>query len=83
MLKSTIEYPAQPNKMLMALGILQGYINNPLGFLITTLFTLPGFKREIPPGFSQEFVQANEKSLPSIVVVSVTASWMARRPAIL
>jgi len=59
MLKSTIEHPAQPNKSLIALGILQGYLKNPLGFFLGTLLTLPGFKKQIPPGFPPEFARAN------------------------
>lgn len=59
MLKSTAEHPAQPNKSLMTLGILQGYLKNPAGFFLTTLLTLPGFKKQISPGFPPEFVRAN------------------------
>jgi hypothetical protein len=59
MLKSTIEHPAQPNRVIMALGILQGYLNNPFGFLVTTLLTLPQFKKQIPMGFPDEFVHSN------------------------
>lgn len=59
MLKSTVEYPAQPNKGLMALGILQGYLRNPVGFFVATLLTLPAFKKQISPGFPPEFVRAN------------------------
>lgn len=33
MLKSTVEHPGQPNKGLMALGVLLGYLKDPLGFL--------------------------------------------------
>lgn len=59
MLKSTVEYPAQPNKGLMALGILQGYLKNPIRFFVATLLTLPAFKKQISPGFPPEFVRAN------------------------
>lgn len=59
MLKSTVEDPAQPNKSLVALGILQGYLKNPVAFFVATLLTLPGFKKQIPPGFLPEFVRAN------------------------
>ena len=57
MLKTTIDQPGKPNKALMALGILQGYIKHPLWFLLTTLLTLPGFKKQIPQDLPQDFVQ--------------------------
>lgn len=59
MLKSDLDHPAQPSKILLALGILQGYLKNPLGFLITTLLTLPRFRKRIPTHFPEEFVRAN------------------------
>jgi len=59
MLKSTVEHPGYPNKGLMALGILQGYLRNPLGFFIATVLTLPKFKKHLPQAFPQEFVRAN------------------------
>lgn len=59
MLKSSVEHPGQPNKGLMALGILQGYLENPLGFFIRTILTLPKFKKQLPQEFPQEFVRAN------------------------
>lgn len=59
MLKSAIEHPGQPNRALMALGILQGYLKKPLGFFIITLLTMPKFKQQISPDFPTEFVRAN------------------------
>lgn len=59
MLKSTVEHPGQPNKGLMALGVLQGYLKNPLGFFIKTILTLPKFRKQIPPDFPPEFTRAN------------------------
>ncbi|MBN1877416.1 MAG: L-2-amino-thiazoline-4-carboxylic acid hydrolase [Anaerolineae bacterium] len=59
MLKSTVESPGQPNKVLMALGGLQGYLKNPLGFFVATLLTIPRFKKQIPADFPAEFVRAN------------------------
>jgi hypothetical protein len=41
----------------MALGILQGYLKHPLCFLLTTVLTLPRFKKHLPPDLPQEFVQ--------------------------
>lgn len=59
MLKSTIEKPAKPNKMLLALGILQGYLKNPLWFLISSVLSFQKFKKLISPEFPPEFVQEN------------------------
>jgi hypothetical protein len=59
MLKSSIEHPGQPNKVLMAFGILQAYLKHPLRFLITTILTLPTFSKQIPNEFPREFVRAN------------------------
>jgi len=59
MLKSTLQHPGQPNKPLMALSILQGYIKNPLGFILASVLTLPKFKKRIPRDFPGEFVNAN------------------------
>lgn len=59
MLKSTVEHPGQPNKVLMALGVLQGYLKNPLGFFITTLLTLPKFRKQILSDWPPEFTRAN------------------------
>ena len=59
MLKSSIEHPGQPNKFLIAFGILQAYLKHPLRFLITTILTLPKFNKGIPSEFPREFVRAN------------------------
>jgi hypothetical protein len=56
MLKTTIDQPGQPNKALMVLGILQGYLRNPLWFLLGTLFTLPKFKKSLPKELEKDFV---------------------------
>ncbi|MBN1259481.1 MAG: L-2-amino-thiazoline-4-carboxylic acid hydrolase, partial [Anaerolineae bacterium] len=58
-MKSTVDHPAQPNKGLMALGILQGYLKNPWGFFAATVVTLPAFRKRISPDFPPEFVRAN------------------------
>lgn len=57
MLKATIDLPGQPNRALMALGILQGYLKHPLWFLLTTVLTLPSFKKQLPPDLPHDFVQ--------------------------
>jgi predicted ArsR family transcriptional regulator len=57
MLKTTIDQPGQPNRPLMALGILQGYLKHPLWFLLTTILTLPRFKKQLPSDLPQDFVQ--------------------------
>ena len=59
MLKTTVDQPGKPNKVLMALGILQGYIKNPVWFFLTTLLTLPKFRKQIPQDLPKEFVKAN------------------------
>lgn len=59
MLKSTVDRPAQPGKILMALGILKGYLRNPFGFLMATILTLPRFKKQASDEFPRELVQAN------------------------
>ena len=56
MLKTTVEQPGKPNKALMVLGILQGYIKNPVWFLLQTVFTLPKFKKSLPDGLEKDFV---------------------------
>ena len=56
MMKSTVDQPGRPNKALMVLGILQGYIQNPLSFLLGTILTLPGFKKGLPVGLEKDFV---------------------------
>lgn len=57
MLKTNIDQPGKANKALMALGILQGYIKNPLGFLLLTLLTLSKFKKQLPKDFPKEFIE--------------------------
>lgn len=57
MLKTAIDQPGQPNRLLMALGILQGYLKHPLWFLLTTVLTLPRFKKQLPLDLPRDFVQ--------------------------
>lgn len=57
MLKTNTDQPGKANKALMAFGILQGYIRNPLWFLLSTLLTLPGFKKQLPGDVPREFVE--------------------------
>jgi len=52
----------------MALGILQGYLKHPLWFLLTTVLTLPRFKKQLPPDLPQDFVQ-----------LTALQTWMYRR----
>ena len=55
MLKTTVDQPGKPNKPLLALGVLQGYIKRPLWFLLTTLISLPSFRKQIPKDLPKEF----------------------------
>ena len=55
MLKTTVDQPGKPNKPLLALGILQGYIKRPLWFLLTTLISLPAFRKQISKDLPKEF----------------------------
>jgi len=57
MLKTSVDQPGKANKALMALGILQGYIKNPLWFLLSTLLTLPKFKKQLPKDLPKEFIE--------------------------
>jgi hypothetical protein len=57
MLKTSIGQPGKPIKALTVLGILGGYIRNPLGFLITTLLTMTGFKKRFPPDLPEDFIE--------------------------
>jgi hypothetical protein len=57
MLKTTIDQPGTPNRLLMALGILQGYLKHPLWFLLTTVLTLSRFKQQLPTDLPLDFVQ--------------------------
>jgi len=57
MLKTTIDRPGKPLLALLVLGILHGYVKHPLLFLLTTILTLPRFKRHIPKEFPDEFVR--------------------------
>ena len=57
MLKTDTEEPARPFVLPMAYGILKGYINRPLLFLLGTLLTLPSFKRKIPKDLPEDFVK--------------------------
>ena len=57
MLKSDIENPARPSGLLMAYGILRGYLKSPLLFLFVTLLTLPYFKKRIPKDLPGDFVK--------------------------
>jgi hypothetical protein len=41
----------------MALGILKGYLKRPLWFLLSTVFTLPRFKKQLPAGLPSDLVQ--------------------------
>jgi hypothetical protein len=56
MLKSTVENPGKPNKPFMVLGVLQGYLKNPVRFLLATILTLPSFKRGLPRDLPRDFV---------------------------
>lgn len=56
MLKTTVEQPAKPNKALMVLGALQGYIKNPGWFLLQTVLTLGRFKKGLPKELEKDFV---------------------------
>jgi len=56
MLKTTADRPGTPNRALMALGILQGYLRHPVWFLLTTVLTLPRFKRRLPRDLPRDFV---------------------------
>lgn len=56
MLKTTIDNPARPNRLFMVLGILQGYLKNPAGFLLQTVLTLSSFKKSLPDGLPKDFV---------------------------
>jgi len=58
MLKTDVGHPAQPAIPLIALGVLKGYIRNPLGFLVGAVLTLPRFKKRIPSHFPDEFVKS-------------------------
>ena len=57
MLKTSVDKPGKPNKALMVLSILQGYIKNPVWFLLSTLLTLPKFKKQLPKDLPKEFVE--------------------------
>lgn len=57
MLKTTVDQPGEPNKALMALGILQGYIRHSSWFLLNTLLTLPSFKKRLPKDLPKDFVE--------------------------
>ena len=59
MLKTTADQPGKPNKPLLALGILQGYIKMPWWFLLTTLISLPRFREQIPKDLPKEFLKLN------------------------
>ena len=65
MLKTTIEQPGQPNRPLMALGILQGYLKHPFRFLLTTMVTLPRFKKQLPADLP-----------PELVPIAALQTWM-------
>ena len=56
MLKTSIDQPGQPNRALMALGSLQGYLKHPLWFLLTTVLTLPKFRKRLPSDLPSDFV---------------------------
>jgi len=55
MIKTSISQPVKINKALLALGILKGYIKQPLCFLLTTILTLPDFRKQMPEGFPEDF----------------------------
>ena len=57
MLKTTTDQPGKPNRALMALGILQGYLKHPLWFLLTTMLSLPRFKKQLPSDLPRGFVE--------------------------
>jgi hypothetical protein len=56
-LKTTVDQPGRPNRPLIALGILHGYLEHPLWFLLGTVLSLPRFKKQFPPDLPQDFVQ--------------------------
>lgn len=57
MLKTTIDIPGNPIKALTVLGILGGYVKKPVWFLITTLLTMPAFKKRLPQELPKDFVE--------------------------
>lgn len=57
MLKTDVEHPARPATFLIALGVLRGYIRNPLAFLAGTVLTFPRFKKRLPRDLPREFVE--------------------------
>ena len=57
MLKSTIETPAKPVIFLIVLGVLKGYLKNPLFFLLGTAVSFLRFKKRLPVDFPDEFVK--------------------------
>jgi len=57
MLKSTLETPAKPAVFFIVLGVLKGYLKNPLFSLLGTAVSFPCFRKRLHQDFPDEFVK--------------------------
>ncbi len=59
MLKTNIDNIAKPASSMILIGVLKGYINNPMLFFIKTILTFKKFKKTIKMDLPKEFINSN------------------------
>lgn len=59
MLYTSIDNPGRPNPFLMTLSVLQGYLKHPLWFMMSTIFSIPKFKKQVPKDLPAEFLKVS------------------------
>jgi len=57
-MKTNIENIAEPGVSLILIGVLKGYIKNPIGFLILSKLTYRGFRKKININLPKDFVDS-------------------------
>ena len=59
MLKTNTDHIANPALPLIVFGVLKGYINNPLGFMLGTFLSLPKQIKSVKLDLPKEFIKSN------------------------
>lgn len=59
MLRTNIDSIAKPSSPMIIIGVLKGYINNPILFFIKTILTFKNFKKTIKMNLPREFINSS------------------------
>jgi hypothetical protein len=59
MLKTSVNNIAKPSHAMIIIGVLKGYINNPIVFFIKTIVTFKRFKKTIEIDLPKEFINSS------------------------